>query len=98
MGYALQFIIILILILILIIVIVIVILIVSNNGVILGTIINSINHLEDKGQETSAPLYPLPPPPLGVVFLPQVTYIWGVVVSGSYSLSIAIVSSGVPVY
>ena len=31
-----------------------------------------VNHLEDKVQETSAPLYPLPPP-LGVVFLQQVT-------------------------
>ena len=31
-----------------------------------------MNHSEDKGQETSAPLYPLPPP-LGVVFLPHVT-------------------------
>lgn len=31
-----------------------------------------MNHLEDKGQETSTPLYPLPPP-LGVVFLQQVT-------------------------
>ena len=40
---------------------------------VIGSIINSRNHLEDKGQETSGYPYPLPPP-LGVVFLPHVTY------------------------
>ena len=32
-----------------------------------------INHLEDRRQKTVPPYYPLPPP-LGVVFLPHVTY------------------------
>ena len=31
-----------------------------------------MNHSEDKGQETGTPLSPIPPP-LGVVFLQQVT-------------------------
>ena len=40
--------------------------------IVIVSIINGRNHFEDKRQETSTPLYPLPPP-LGVVFLPQVT-------------------------
>ena len=39
---------------------------------VIVSISNGRNHFEDKRQETSTPLYPLPPP-LGVVFLPQVT-------------------------
>ena len=40
--------------------------------IVIVSIINGRNHFEDKRQETSTPLYPLPPP-FGVVFLQQVT-------------------------
>ena len=42
-----------------------------------------INHLEDRRQKTSGYPYPLPPP-LGVVFLPHVTYMVGGGIFDSY--------------
>ena len=41
-------------------------------GMGIVSIINGMNHSEDKRQETGTPLSPIPPP-LGVVFLPLVT-------------------------
>ena len=58
-----------------------------------------MNHLEDKGQETSAPLYPLPPP-LGVVFLPHITTggIWGyLLVVWGYGYCLLVVAT-YPIY
>ena len=52
-----------------------------------------VNHLKDKRQETSTPLYPLPPP-LGVVFSQQVTTgISGVLYVSSIGVWVLSVSS-----
>ena len=78
-------------------------------GMILDSIINGMNHLGDRGQETSGG-YHLPPPPLGVVFLQHVTIggigvlyvstagVWGYVLVAGFLSNRLLVLGGIYFY